>query len=329
MVLIHREKIDEGKKKYKYLDSKGVVIKDSVVLDYLAGLVIPPAYNDVVIFYEKSPKILYQGYDAKGRLQQIYSKKWRDKADHAKFKALIDFGKKLPRMTLKILEHIRSPVITKEKLISIVLRIITLCGFRIGQLKYHKLYNSVGLSTLQKKHLTYNGKTLEIKFIGKKGMLNDCVIEDQLIISEMRKISDPKGPDDFLFTYLFTNSDAGVREIRSINAIDVNNWLKEYNPDFTTKFFRTFDVNDRLIDALKTTDPVGMTKAQRKKKVTELIKEISCAINNTPTICKKSYLNPSLINLYIEQPKKYHKTIIDNDNPSRINFIKFLESMYK
>jgi DNA topoisomerase-1 len=319
----------EGSKdKWVYKDNKGNILKNKEILEYIKGLVIPPAYHNVRIYYEKSPKILYDGLDDKNRLQQIYSKQWREQADKAKFKALIDFGKKLPQMTLKMLEHIKSPQNSKEKLISIILRITSLCGFRIGQLKYHKLYNSVGLSTLQKKHLKFTSAGLDIKFIGKKGMLNECIVDDKLLIEEIKKIATPKKPDDFLFTYDFINSE-NVKELRIINAIDVNNWLKYYNPEFTTKYFRTFEVNDKLIEALKKTEPSKMSLNQRKKAVIEVIKDVSCSINNTPAICKKSYINQDILKMYLEHPKKYHKQLIDNEFSSRVNFIKFLESLYK
>ncbi len=322
VMIIHRE---GNKDNWIYKDSKGAVIKDKNILEYIKKLAIPPAYKNVQIFYEKNkvPDMLYFGFDDAGRKQQIYSKKWREKADKLKFIALIDFGRKLPQMMLKMLNNIKSDKLSKNKMISIILRITSLCGFRIGQLKYHKLYNSTGLSTLQKKHLKFSGNQLHIKFIGKKGMRNECLIDDKLIIEEMKKIAHDKNKDDFLFIYKDISG-----ENRLINAIDVNNWLKEYNPEFTTKFFRTFDVNCRLIESLKEHMPDKMTITQRKKKIIELIKDVSCSINNTPAICKKSYLNADLIKLYIEHPKKYTKQLI-NENSPHINFVRFLESIYK
>jgi DNA topoisomerase-1 len=315
------------KDKWVYEDTKGLKIKDPLILEYIKKLVIPPAYRDVEIFYVKAPKILFQGFDDKDRLQQIYSKQWRAKADKEKFISLIEFGKKMPQMCMKMLDNIKSnnPVMFKDKLISIILRITLLCGFRIGQLKYQKLYNSVGLSTLKKKHLKFNGSRLDIKFIGKKGVLNECIVEDKLLIQELKRLTDNIASDSFIFVY----NDSLTKESRLINAIDVNNWLKSYDPNFTTKFFRTFDVNDRLIDALKQTTPHTMTITQRKKKIVELMKEISCAINNTPAICKKSYINGDLIKLYIDNPRNFKKLIIDNTFSSRINFIHFLEATYK
>lgn len=325
-MIIYRKKINEAKKIYKYFDKQNNEITDKIILDYINNKLqpVPPAYEDVRIYYEKCPKILFDGKDKNGRLQQIYSPKWRAFADKEKFKALIDFGQKLPVIELQMLKHIKEPHNSKNKIISIILQIIQLCGFRVGQLKYQKLYGSIGLITLMKKHLQFKNNTLHIKFLGKKGMLNECIVKDPLIIAEIKKYSDSKKASDFLFTYVDQNSN----EIKLITAIDINNWLKFYNPEFTSKFFRTFAVNDMFIDVMKNTKPSLMTITQRKKKIVEIIKELSCTINNTPAICKKSYLLPELIELYIEHPRKYETLINKLNKPSSTIFIKYLQTLY-
>lgn len=321
-MIVYRQKLNEEKRIYAYKDKNNKLITDKKVIDYINSLqAIPPAYDNVEIFYEKNPKILFQGRDKKGKLQQIYSPKYRAKADKEKFKALIDFGHKLPIINLQILDNIKLQDISKDKIISIILRIITLCGFRVGQEKYQKVYGSTGLSTLMPKHIFFkkNKTQLQIKFLGKKGVENSCIIDDILLIREIDKLIIGKKLNEFIFKYKENN------EIKTINAIDINNWLKAYNPEFTSKFFRTFSVNIMLIDKLKQYNPSTMTEAQRKKKITEIIKDVSCSINNSPAICKKSYLNPELIDLFIKHPIKY-KTIINNThNSSMLAFIKFLD----
>jgi DNA topoisomerase-1 len=328
-MLIYRKKINEEKKIYQYLDKNDNIIKDKKALDYINSLPsIPPAYNDVVIYYEKSPKILYQGYDAKGKLQQIYSPAWRKKADKAKFKSLIEFGRKLPMINLKIVENIKSPMKTKEKLISLIIRIITICGFRIGHMKYHLLHGSTGLTTLMKKHISIkNPHEIYIKFKGKKGMDNDCTITDPLLIQEIKHLMNGKKPDDFIFTYFENNEN---KEEAAITAIDVNDWLKGFGKDFTSKFFRTFAVNTLFIDIMKNVKPTKMNITQRKKQVKEVMDELSCSINNTSTICKKSYLNAELLNLFIDSPQKYENDINKHkDVTSVMLFIQFLERINK
>jgi DNA topoisomerase I len=323
-MIIHREKVNEAKKIYKYT-ANNKIIDDKKILNYIESLVIPPAYDDVEIFYEKSPKILFQGLDKNKRLQQIYSKKWRESADKAKFAALIDFGRKLPAITLEILKQLKSPYLTKEKIIAVILRTIQLCGFRIGQLKYYDLYGSIGLVTLMKKHLKFKPNGLHIEFIGKKNVLNECIITDQILIKEIEKFAVLKKNSEFLFTY---DQD---KETKVINAIDINNWLKKYNKDFTTKFFRTYSVNITFIEIIRKLANenkfTSVTVAQRKKVVVNVIKELACSINNTPSICKKSYIDPKLIELFIEHPYKYEKEMIKSNN-ANLAFVIFLEKTY-
>jgi len=326
-MIIYREKIDEEKKIYTYLDNKGNVITDKKILDYINSLpAIPPAYDNVEIFYTKSPKILFQGIDKKGRLQQIYSPKWRDMADKQKFKSLIDFGKKLPQIMNKITKNIQNKTITKGKLIAIILRIVTLCGFRLGSLKYQKLYGSVGLITIQQKHIKFkkNNSELHINFIGKKNMPNSCIITDPLIIDEIRLLMMNKHQDDFIFKYF----DKQDKEYKLITANEINNWLKEFNSNFTSKFFRNFSVNSKFIEIIRNITKIPMTESQRKKHVKEILTELSCSINNTSTICKKSYLDPDLLKLYIEHPRKYKSSINDYNADPVKTYIKFLESVH-
>lgn len=327
IITIYRETINKDKKIFKYTDKDGKVVKDKKILEYIQNLSIPPAYKDVEIFYDtkgKVPDMLYFGFDDLGRKQQIYSPKWREKADKEKFKSLIEFGRKLPMITLDIQKHIKSPLNTKDKMVSLILRIIMLCGFRIGQLKYQKLYNSTGLSTLLKKHLKFKKNALEIEFIGKKNIVNSCVVTEDVVIKEMEKITKNKSANDHVFTYY----DPETKQQKITNAIEVNNWLKKYNPEFTTKYIRTYNANISFIDMVKNIDNTGLTERQRKKIVTNIIKEISCVINNTPAICKKSYLDPDLIKLYIEHPKKFEKEF-KNDLPDTLNYITFLEKVHK
>lgn len=322
---IYRETINKEEKLFKYFDKDKKEIKNKTILEYIRSLSIPPAYNDVVIFYdsEKQPDMLYYGFDAAMRKQQIYSKKWREKADKEKFKALIDFGKKIPIISMEINKHMKSPINTKDKIVSIILKIIMLCGFRIGQLKYQELYNSTGLSTLMKKHIKFKKDKMEIEFIGKKGVVNSCSIDDKEIIKHMEELIKNKKPSDHIFIYKENN------EEKLINALDVNNWLKKYNPDFTSKMIRTYNSNAEFIAMSKKNDPNKLTETQRKKMVNEFIKEISCLINNTPTICKKSYIDPTLVKMFIENPRKYKKEIIDSNYSEIVLYMKFLEKIHK
>lgn len=325
MVIVYRNKINEAKKIYQYVDKNNKVITDKKILDHIAALPpIPPAYDDVEIFVEKNPKIIFQGRDIKGKLQQIYSAKYRSDADKSKFTALIEFGYQLPKINKDIQKNIKNAKLTKGKVVSLILLLIQDCGFRIGSLNYFKLNKSIGLSTLMKKHLTFKPKNISIKFIGKKGVQNSCIITDPTIIREITKIAQDKKPNDFMFIYF----DVDVKADMLLSGDDINNWLKYYGEDFTTKMFRTFATNVLFIELMRDTTPGSLTEPQRKKKTKEILEILSCSINNSPSICKKSYLSPELLKLYIEHGRKYENDINKSSDDSTQSFITFLEKYH-
>lgn len=314
------------KDNYYYEDATGTRIKDKKVLEYLSGLRIPPAYRDVIIFYVKSPKILFQGYDDAGRLQQIYSPAHCKAACKKKFQSLIDFGHVLPKIYADCDRYIGSVRPTRNKVIAIIIKIISLCYFRVGNAKYVKLYDHHGVSTITKSHIQKQKDGLHIKFVGKKGVVNECTIKDAKLITAIdsllvnKKISDP----------IFTYEEGG--EKNAITAVEINNWLRQYGPEISTKMFRNFDSNVMFIEFMRNEHsaqdvaPDKIALSKRKKALVAAMKEISQEINNTPAICKKAYMSPDLINLYLEHPRKF-KTLFLKTGSARLAFISFLKGL--
>ena len=298
-----KDGIDKDKKpKFKLMDKFDKAVTDKKVLEYVKSLVIPPAYHDVKIFMETNPKILFEGLDDKNRLQQIYSPAHKKKASKNKFCNLLEFGQALPKIDSDIKKYMTSTKMTKNKAISLMIKIIMICGFRVGNLKYQKLYGSHGISNIFKKHITETKGKMVIKFIGKKGVLNECVILDKSIIFEMQKLIKNKKQMDKVFTYSLDG------EEQIIKAIEINKWLKEYNPALTTKMFRTWDTNILFIENTRISDdPTKLTVTNRKKVIIEAMKIISQQINNTVSVCKGQYMHVDLINLYLDHPTKYKK----------------------
>jgi DNA topoisomerase-1 len=314
------------KDKYWYEDANGTRIKDKKTLEYVDQLRIPPAYNDVMIFYVKSPKILFQGYDAAGRLQQIYSQAHCKAACKKKFQSLIDFGHTLPKIYADCDKYLAAAKQTKNKIISIIIKIISLCYFRVGNAKYVKLYDHHGISTINKSHIKKTPKGIEIKFVGKKGVVNECLITEDKLNKAIESLTAGKKESDPIFIY----DENGTKNI--ISAIEINHWLRQYGSEFTTKMFRNFDANVMFVEFMRkehssqdvAPDQLPLTK--RKKALVAAMKEVSQEINNTPAICKKAYMSPDLIALYLDHPRKF-KTMFLKEGSARQAFINFLKSI--
>jgi DNA topoisomerase-1 len=316
------------KPKFKILDTNNKKVTDKKILEYIKSLVIPPAYNNVNIFYEKTPKILFQGTDDKGRLQQIYSLNHKKKAMKKKFCNLLEFGKVLPKIKLDIEKHVNNTTFTKNKIISIILKIVMICGFRLGNMKYQKIYNSFGISNILKSHIVNKNNMMFIKFIGKKGVVNECCITNKNIILALNKRIAGKTSKDYVFTYIDEFSDVE----KTITALDINKFLKTYGDNITSKMFRTYDTNVLFIEYMKNRsnvdDPTTITLIKRKKIVIEAMKIISNQINNTPAIAKKEYLHIDLLTLYLDNPKKFKKYFFKCNNSHKC-FIDYLEEYCK
>lgn len=320
MIILRKGSIN----KFYYEDASGTKIKNKDQLKYLDNLRIPPAYRDVEIFYVKNPKILFQGYDAASRLQQIYSPEHCKKQCRKKFKALIDFGNTLPKIYADCDRYIANSRTTKNKIIGLIIKIISMCYFRIGNTKYLKLYNSYGISNIKKSHVYVVSGGLKIEFIGKKGVTNTCIFTEKNIVHAIKDLLKNKSANEHIFTY----NENGENIL--ISAIEINNWLKSYNSNFTTKFFRTFDANVLLLEFMQQNHssnnlaPNKISEAKRKKILAEAMRLVSTHINNTAAICRKSYIMPELIELYFKHPLKFKSLFLNKLSP-RTSFINFLK----
>jgi DNA topoisomerase-1 len=310
------------KPKFKYTDNKQQPV-DKKSMNYINSLVIPPMYKNVEIFCEPNPKILFQGLDDKGRLQQIYSPDHKKKAMKKKFCNLIKFGTLMPKINADFEMNIKGRILTKNKIISIILKVVMVCGFRLGNLKYVKLYNSFGIANVYKQHITMKGSAMHIVFTGKKGVENKCIVNNRCLIKEINCLLKDKTPKDHIFTYTHVDGEQKV-----IKAIEINNYLKAYDPVITSKMFRTWDTNVLFIEYMrKQGDPVKLTQVARKKLIVKAMLSISTQINNTPAIAKKDYLHIDLWTMYLSQPKKYKR--IFNTGAASQCFINYLNEFCK
>ena len=300
----------------KFEDKKGNVITDTNILEYINKLVIPPNYKNTVIFYDPktTPKILYQGYDKKNRLQRIYSQEWNKTAARRKYCELLNFAKQKNNIInattkgLQVTEH------TKDKMISMIIRLVLVCYFRIGNTRYQELYGSFGAINILKKHVVFikdKGKEyVHISFNGKKGVINTCDVFDPLLISELKKLLKIRESEQSVFLW----NDGGV--LTPISAIEVNQWLKEFDPVLTSKNFRTFESNTSLIILLRNfKGPDQLSQIARKKIIKRALEEISKKLNNTPNILRKNYTQAGLIDMFNKEPYKYMDYFENNKTP--------------
>lgn len=303
-----------GKKYYhKYYDMDGSEIKGKKrIKDIISGAYIAPAYRDVKINVKKDDKILAIGYDEKGRAQYVYNKKFIEKQSDKKFNRMIDFGKNFKKINNKINDDLYSTKDSKEKQISIILKLIMECHFRIGNDVYSKKNKSYGTTTLQQKHIKVKSKNeVVIDFNGKKNVRNVCTIRNKKLVKTLRQKKRTIGKEDRIFSYRRGS------KYYNIKSSDVNKYLKQFGK-YTAKDFRTWGANIELIKQL----------VKKDSDLKKCIDKVAHKLHNTPAICKSNYLDPELIQFYKSDPEKFKKYFdFTTENKLYNQYIQFLEDL--
>ena len=137
------------------------------------------------------------------------------------------------------------------------------------------------------------GADLRFHFRGKSGKEHVIEVHDRRLARIVRRCQELPGQE--LFQYI---DDEGQR--RTIDSADVNAYLRQITgQDFTTKDFRTWAGSVLALEALLASGACELS-AQGKANVVQVIKAVASRLGNTPAICRKCYVNPVIIEAYVE-----------------------------
>lgn len=280
-------------KDFRYVAPDGTPIRDEEELKRIKALAIPPAWTDVWISPYPKGHIQATGRDEKGRKQYRYHPRWREVRDEAKFDRMIAFGKALPIIRKKTDEHLALRGLPREKVLATVVRLLESTLIRVGNDEYAKQNRSYGLTTMRDRHVDVGTTTVTFHFTGKSGKKHEISIKDRRLASIVKRCRELPGQE--LFQYI---DETG--EQRDVTSDDVNAYLQEITGEnFTAKDFRTWA---GTLLAARALEEIGQfdSDAQAKKNVVTAIESVSRRLGNTPTICRKCYVHPEVINSYLD-----------------------------
>lgn len=278
---------------FRYFDAKGNEITNAKVLDRIKSLGIPPAYTDVWISPWPNGHIQATGRDAKGRKQYRYHPRWREVRDETKYGRMMAFGQALPLIREQTEKHLTLPGMPREKVLATVVRLLETTLIRVGNDEYAKTNKSYGLTTMRDKHVDISGSTVRFEFRGKSGKNHTINIKDRRLANIVKRSRDLPGYE--LFQYI---DEDGQR--RDVTSDDVNTYLREITgQEFTAKDFRTWAGTVLATLALQAAEPFEK-EAQAKRNIVAAIQSVSERLGNTPSICRKCYVHPAVLDAYLE-----------------------------
>ena len=280
------------KDKFHYIDINGSRIKDKLEIKRINSLAIPPAWTNVWICSHKNGHIQATGRDARLRKQYRYHPLWRENRDESKYQHMISFGKALPVIRQAVNQALALPGLPQEKVLATIINLMQLTMIRIGNDTYAKQNKSYGLTTLRNKHIQVDGSEMRFQFRGKSGVEHNITVSDRKLARLIKKIRDLPGQE--LFQYIDEN---GKRQ--AISSSEVNGYIRKVTGEnFTAKDFRTwYGTLEAAIQLIQFESFSSETQA--KQNVASAIKTVAKKLGNTPTICRKCYVHPAVIDAYL------------------------------
>lgn len=287
---IRRERKGEG---FEYFKPNGDRLTDEATLERIRKLAIPPAYVDVWICPKANGHLQATGRDARGRKQYRYHPQFRELRESTKYEHMMEFARALPAIRAKLAQDMALRGLPREKVLATVVHLLETTLIRVGNDDYARENKSYGLTTLRNPHVKVDGSELRFQFKGKSGKLWRLQVKDRRIAKIIRACQDL--PGQRLFQY---KDEEG--EVREVTSADVNAYLQEITGrDVTAKDFRTWAGTVMAALALQEFEAFD-SQATQKKNLKAAIERVSSRLGNTPTICRKCYIHPEVLNAYVE-----------------------------
>jgi DNA topoisomerase-1 len=251
-------------------------IDDEKLISRLNGMRIPPSWRNVVVAADPDEKIQAIGLDKAGRWQYRYSEKHIQEQARKKFDRIKSFSRDMPIISKKVDDDI-----ARGEPKAFLLRLEEKTGIRAGSERDFKARKKAyGLTTLQNEHAIISGNTIKLNFTAKEGKDAFYEINDELLaqfIKDRKKITKP-----------------GEQLFFDIKANDLNKYLKEIagNDNYSLKDYRTYFGTKIAWQELKQYAGKTYTKKERQKIVKQVSEKVSDFLHNTPSMAKKSYIDP-------------------------------------
>ena len=296
---------------FRYVGLDGNIIRDRSVLQRIRSIVIPPAWMDVWISPSAKGHIQATGRDDRGRKQYRYHPDFRAIRDGNKYEHIVVFGAALVKLRRQVNRDMSRHGLTRAKVIATVVYLLDATLIRVGNSSYARENGSFGLTTLRSDHVKIGGAALRFEFKGKSGKTWRLQMHDRRVARIVKSCQDLPGQD--LFQYV---DQTGARA--SIGSAHVNDYLRQTTGrDITAKDFRTWAGTVLAGTALRELEPFD-TEATAKANVRAAIERVAARLGNTPTVCRKCYIHPAILDAYFNgalfsSPKRRAATKIRED----------------
>lgn len=276
---------------FSYVDAAGEALREMELVARIRALGIPPAWTDVRIARDRRHHIQALGKDAAGRLQYIYHPDWEERRSQRKQQHLALLSDALPRIRRRVRDDLEAEAGSKRLALALGVALIDRTAMRVGRERYLETNGTRGAGTLFTRDVTVSGDTVTIRFPAKSGKKASYQLVDARVAAAITRVKSIPGQR----LLMYRDADGQPRAIRTD---DLCRYLRDISgASVTAKDFRTLHASALAAEALARLEPASSVSG-RKRQMAEVTRLVAAFLQNTPAICRASYITPCLFTLF-------------------------------
>ncbi len=280
---IRRQRRGKG---FCYRMPDGSLICEGPEKTRIVSLGLPPAYENVWICLDPRGHLQATGIDSRGRKQYRYHADWQSFRSELKYDQLTLFGEALPRIRRRVQRDLSLGLNRPEAVLAALVALMDATHLRVGNEAYARENRTFGATTLLKRHMTMSDDAVILKFSAKGGKRVQHTIRHPRLQRIFEEIADLPG------RRLFSWPDE-QGHLRPVDSGRLNAYLAEISGlSISAKTFRTWGGSLAAFCAARRT-----LESSDKIKVKLLTTAASEELQNTPAVCRNSYIHPAILSL--------------------------------
>lgn len=285
---------------FVYLDPADERVEDPQTLERVDALGIPPAWREVWICSDSRGHLQATGVDGAGRKQYLYHPVWRELRDRQKFETMEEFASALPRLRRHVSADLEATAeLSRERVLACAARMLDVGFFRIGGEEYAKEDGGVGLATLRREHVSFDGDAAVFSYPAKSGVHRHHSVADPDVVAVLQPLRRRRSGPPELLAY------RSGRTWHPVHSDDINEYVKRHLGDeFSAKDFRTWNATVLAAVALARhaeAEQTGRTQTSRKRVQSAVAREVAELLGNTPAVARRSYIDPRVFDRYLNR----------------------------
>ncbi|MET8583750.1 DNA topoisomerase IB [Streptomyces collinus] len=281
---------------FRYRDTAGDPLTDPGQVARVRALTIPPAWRDVWICPWPNGHLQAVGTDAAGRRQYLYHERFRAEQDKAKHAHVREVARALPGLRDRVTSDLGGRGLSRNRVTACAVRLLDLGFFRIGSDRHTRNSDTYGLTTMLREHVSCGRGEIAFEFPAKGGTrMVRALVDDQAHAVARALLRRPRGGDRFL-----AFRDRGGWH--DLHGDDLNEALRRLSgTDVTAKDFRTWHATVLAAVAVAVAARgARASEAARHRQTARAVREVSHYLGNTPAVCRASYIDPRVFELFEE-----------------------------